>query len=149
MHAFARAVAEPSEGLAMATSALQGAAPKPSEPIADGGNGQADAAIARVLAAERDARTAVADCALQAEGELQAGRERARLITARGAERVANVQHCIEARIAAMQTRIAAERERLGHPAGERRDDAQRLAAAVDVLADELSRGALAAGPPR
>ena len=102
----------------------------------------ADAAIARVLAAERDARTAVAESAQQAERELQAARERVRAITARGAARVARVQRCIEHRLDEALAAIAAEQAALAQPRAHVALDAQRLAAVVDRLADELTRGA-------
>jgi hypothetical protein len=127
----------------MASTALDGAAPRPPPEVSAATTETADAAIARVLTAERDARAAVAECALQAERELQAGRERARLITARGADRVASVQRSIERQLTAALARIGAERAALAQPHADAQLDASRLAAAVDTLADELTRGML------
>lgn len=134
----------------MASTALDGAAPRASAEASAPDQQSADAAIARVLAAERDAREAVAECARQAEREVQAARERVRAISARGAERVGRVQRSTERQLAAALSRIAAERAALARPAGDRDLDAARLQFAVDTLADELTRGALTAraGPP-
>jgi len=127
----------------MATTALDSAAPRlPPETSGDPAV-TADAAIARVLTAERDARAAVAECAVQAERELQAGRERARTISARGAGRVSFVQRSTERQLADARARIAAERAALAEPAVIVHAD-RRLADAVGTLADELTRGALA-----
>lgn len=128
----------------MGTTALESAASRPS---AETSTATADAAIARVLAAERDARVAVAECAQQAERELQAGRERERIITARGAGRAARVQRSVERRLERALAGIAAERAALAQPATDAALDARRLAAAVETLADELTRGTLARKP--
>jgi regulator of protease activity HflC (stomatin/prohibitin superfamily) len=127
----------------MASTAQDGAAPRPPPEAAAVVNELADAAIARVLAAERDARAAVAECALQAEGELQSARDRARAIAARSADRVARVQRSTDAQLDAALARIAAERAALAQPHGDPQVDARRLAAAVATLADELTRGVL------
>lgn len=129
----------------MATSALESAATRPAGN--DAAAVAADAAIARVLAAERDARAAVAECVLQAERELQAGRERARLIAARGADRAVRVQHSAERRLTQAAARIASERDALSRVAGDPVADERRLAVAVERLADELSRGTLTPPP--
>jgi hypothetical protein len=135
----------------MASTALDGAAPRASAEASAAENETADNAIARVLGAERDARSAVAECGRQAERELQAARERVRSISARGAERVARMQRSIDSQLTAALARIAAERVALAQPAGNRELDATRLRSAVDTLADELTRGALPrrGGPPR
>jgi hypothetical protein len=130
----------------MATTALDGAAPRASAEASAAANETADAAIARVLAAERDARNAVAECARQAEHEVQVARERVRAIGARGAERVARVQRSTDRRLTLALARIAAERAALTAASGGRDVDAARLQAAVDTLADELTRGALPRG---
>lgn len=133
----------------MASTALDGAAPRASAEATAAEQQTADAAIARVLGAERDARSAVAECALQAAREVQAARERVRAISARGAERGARVQRITDSQLSAALARIAAERAALALPAGDRDLDAARLQSVVDTLADELTRGALPqrAGP--
>jgi transcription initiation factor TFIIIB Brf1 subunit/transcription initiation factor TFIIB len=133
----------------MASTALDGAAPRTSAEASAAENETADVAIALVLGAERDARSAVAECARQAEREVQAARERVRAISARGAERSARVQRSTDRQLSAALARIAAERAALALPAGDRDLDAARLRSAVDTLADELTRGALPqpAGP--
>lgn len=128
----------------MATTVLDSAAPE------TGAGSAADLAIARVLGAERDARSAVADCAQQAERELQAGRDRARLIAARAADRVARVQRAVERECSEALERIDAERSALAAEHGGLIDEAQRQARAVEQLACELTQQAAAAPtPPR
>lgn len=127
----------------MASTALDGAAPRASAEATAAEQQTADAAIARVLGAERDARSAVAECARQAEREVQTARERVRAISARGAERVARVQRITDSQLSAALARVAAERAALALPAGDRDLGAARLQSAVDTLADELTRGAL------
>jgi hypothetical protein len=94
-----------------------------------------DAAIARVLAAERDARAAVSDCAARVEAHVQGAREQARTIAARAAQRSARVHAAVEQRIADAVARLEAERASLGSGP----EDGARLAAAVAALARDLT----------
>jgi hypothetical protein len=125
----------------MATTVLDTTAPE------TGRGSEADQAIARVLGAERDARVAVAECAQQAERELQAGRERARLIAARAAERVARVQRAVGQQRSQALDRIGAERAALAQQATAGDDEAQRRARAVAQLARELAEQAAPHAP--
>jgi len=102
-------------------------------------------AIARVLAAERDARVAVAACAEQAEAEGQAARERSRAIAARGAARTAAVQSALERALERLRRDHDAHRALLTTSGARAGDDTARLARAVERLADELTRGELPA----
>ncbi len=99
----------------------------------------ADRAIARVLAAERDARIAVAACAEQAGLEVQQARDRARLIAARAGERNARILAAIAGRLQQRLAAIDAQRQTLAAPAGESAAGAWRRAKAVERLAAELS----------
>lgn len=100
----------------------------------------ADRAIACVLQAERDARVAVHACEQQSESEVQAARERARVIAERAAVRVARVHRAVEARLEASLARIEAQRAALTAEATVTPADPARLAAAVQTLAKELTR---------
>lgn len=126
----------------MASSVLDGRLPAG----ADQTGTPADRAIARVLAAERDARLAVAECAQQAERESQLARDTARRIAARGAERVTRVQEVAERQLAGALARVAVEREALAAHETDPAAIAERLQAAVARLANELSRGTPGAG---
>ncbi len=106
----------------------------------------ADRAIACVLQAERDARVAVRACEQQSDSEVQAARERARVIAERAAVRVARVHRAVEARLDAALARIDAQRTVLATVVNDAPADPARLAAAVQALAHELTHdpGALA-----
>lgn len=107
----------------------------------------ADRAIACVLQAERDARIAVQACEQQSENEIQLARERARVIAERAAARVARVHHTVEARLDAELARIDAQRSALAAEGHDAPADPARLAAAVQALAQELTRDPGAAVP--
>ncbi|MDZ7653850.1 MAG: hypothetical protein U5L03_15510 [Burkholderiaceae bacterium] len=134
----------------MATPLFDGAAPAASAADAPSASTtHAELAIARVLAAEQDARAAVAACARQAKQVVQFARDRARAIQARAAARVAHAQAMAEGELARLRAHDAAQHRalaRIGSGAG---DDAQQLARAVEQLADELTRGTLSAMAPR
>jgi hypothetical protein len=133
----------------MATPLFDSAAPAASAADAPSASTtHAEIAIARVLAAEQDARAAVAACARQAEHDVQFARDRARAIQARAAARVARAQAMAERELARLRALDAAQHlalARIGSGAG---DDAQQLARAVEQLADELTRGTLPASSP-
>jgi hypothetical protein len=93
-----------------------------------------------VLQAERDARIAVLACEQQAESEVQAAREGARVIAERAAVRVARVHRAVEARLEAALARIDAQRSALVADANDVPADPARLTAAVQQLALELTR---------
>lgn len=106
---------------------------------------EADAAIARVLAAERDARVAVVDCAQQAEREVQQARERARVVAARSAERTDRVHRAIERQLGVRLAEIDTQRRALAMASSDALVDIAALVEAVARLADELTR---APAPP-
>jgi predicted component of type VI protein secretion system len=101
-----------------------------------------DDAIARVLEAERSARSAVAQCAQEAEAMRQAARARAHAIAERAAERTAAVHRWTDVSICARIDALNRERALLQQPAGPAPDEPQRLTRALDRLADELVGGA-------
>jgi hypothetical protein len=108
-------------------------------------------AIARVLAAEGEARAALAACAEQAEAEVQAARDRARAIAARGAARTAAVQSAVERALERLRRDHEVQRALLaGAGAGaSAADDERRLARAAEGVADELTRGEVPAAGDR
>lgn len=108
-------------------------------PSSAAGWDDADRAIARVLAAERDARVAVAACAEQAEREVQQAHDRAHRIAARAGERTARILAAIDARLQQRLAAIDARREALGTEIVDAAADARRRAGAVTRLAAELS----------
>lgn len=108
-------------------------------PATAAGGDDADRAIALVLAAERDARAAVAACAQQAERELQLARERAHRIAERGGDRTARIQAAIDLRLARRLAAIEAQRRAMAADAVDSAADAQRRADAVATLAAELT----------
>lgn len=127
----------------MTARSLDGAAPRPTAGAA-AETLTADQAIAQVLAAESEARTAVAQCAERAELEQQLARERARAIAARAGRRVARVQRAVESALSELTLRHTEKVAALARSAPGAPGDAHRLARAVAALADELSGSAAA-----
>ncbi len=100
-----------------------------------------DDAIARVLEAERTARGAVTLCSEQAEAIRQAARARAHGIAERAAERAAAVHRWTDASIRARVDALNQERAALRQATTTAADEPQRLARALDRLAEELAGG--------
>jgi vacuolar-type H+-ATPase subunit H len=100
-----------------------------------------DDAIARVLEAEGSARATVESCAAEADEVRQAARERAHAIAERAAERAAAVHRWTDESIRARIAELNRERAALSQPAASAPDEPQRLARALDRLAEELSGG--------
>ena len=100
-----------------------------------------EAAMARVLAAERKGREALEQSRREAAHILHDARAAAKAISARAARRTANVRAAMERRLAARLAEIVAQ-ERVALLAGEL-DPAARasLALAIDRLAAELTGG--------
>lgn len=100
-----------------------------------------EAAMARVLAAERDARAAIEETARGAQRLREDARLRAKAIAAAAARRVAAVRGAMERRLAQSLERIATlEREALA--AGDLEpSDHRRLERAIERHAAELSSG--------
>ena len=99
------------------------------------------AAIARVLAAERDARAATLTCGHDAAALMQAAREAARHIGARAAQRSARVHDSAHAQTAVRLAAIDSQRARLAAVRIDPLVDAQRIRAAVSALATALLEG--------
>lgn len=110
-------------------------------PVDTAATAPVDDAIARVLEAERAARATVAQCAEEAEATRQAARARAHAIAERAAERAAAVHRWTDASIHARIDELNRERDDLLQPAGPAPDEPQRLARALDRLAEELAGG--------
>jgi len=100
-----------------------------------------DDAIARVLEAEQTARVAVGSCAEKADALRQAARARAHAIAERAAERAAAVHRSTDASIRARIDELNRERAALQQPEGPAPDEPERLARALDRLAEELAGG--------
>jgi len=97
-----------------------------------------DAAIARVLQAEHDARDDVQRCAAEAESLVESAKELARQIARRAAHRSVRVQRWSAATLQQQFDELAAQQsrmERLSSQTGTPRS----LQAAVDALATHLT----------
>jgi hypothetical protein len=97
-----------------------------------------DAAIARVLQAERDAGEAVRRCARDAEALVEQAHELARAIARRAAERGVRVQHGAAAALQRRLAELTAQQARL-RDASIPADAPARLRCAVRVLAAQLT----------
>ena len=101
-------------------------------------NAAAAAAIARVLAAERDARSAIAQAEAEVTHIAEAARAAARASAERTESRLRRLVECIErdtaARLAAIDARAVALEQRQADVAG----DAAIVRAAVEALARRL-----------
>lgn len=100
-----------------------------------------DAAIARVLQAEREAREDVQRCAVQAESLVEKAHERARQIARRAAHRSVRVQRWSAATLQRELDRLAEQHARLEQAAA-RADAPSQLQRAVEVLAALLTGAA-------
>ncbi|MFN7570020.1 MAG: hypothetical protein ACK5TK_01000 [Betaproteobacteria bacterium] len=103
--------------------------------------GDAAAAIARVLQAEGAARAATAECERQAAALVQDARDCTRRIGARAAGRSTRVHDAARAQTAARLAAIEAERARLAAVRSDPQADAPRIRAAVSALATALLGG--------
>lgn len=99
---------------------------------------EVDAAIARVLAAEQAARQAVEQCEVEARRRVESAQARAHEVAERAARRVARVHRWTDTTIATRTAAINAERAALVGANLARPDEARRLAAVLQQLADEL-----------
>jgi hypothetical protein len=98
-----------------------------------------EAAMARVLAAERAAREALERCARHAAAIQEQAHARAKAIASAAARRVATVRGAMERRLAEGLARVRAlEREALADSEPDRSENA-RLAAAIERHAEELT----------
>jgi vacuolar-type H+-ATPase subunit H len=102
----------------------------------------AETALDEVLAAERQAREAVAECRTRGEAIRDLGRARAQHIRARAEERIVALHARSDATVARTVAVIAEEARSLAGPVEP--DDAQiaRLDLAIATLAAELTGGA-------
>ena len=101
----------------------------------------ADAAIARVLQAEREALAAVERCEQQAQALVAAAREDARRLAARAEERLAAAHARLAARAASESAALEDEIARVRGTSPTRAGERSRLEAAVRRLAAELAGG--------
>jgi len=99
-----------------------------------------DAAIARVLQSERDARNAVRECAREAEAIVERAQQQAREIARRAAQRAVRVQRWSAE---ALQRRLARLAAGNAHPHQDAGDStlAKRLKQAAASIAAELTGG--------
>jgi len=100
-----------------------------------------DAAIARVLDAERAARDTVMEAEAEAVRLNEDARARARTIAERCERRIRSVLAVHDAHVAERIAMLDTEAASLGRPHVLDADETARLARAVEALADELIRG--------
>lgn len=113
---------------------------EPRNPVADGGV-RADAAIARVLAAERSAREAIGAAQHRVVAIAEAARRDAAARAARSEARVGRIVAAFERRTADELAAIDAEIAALAQPAPLDDADRSRVRDAVRALARELVGG--------
>lgn len=106
-----------------------------------GNVGVADAAIARVLAAEIDARLAVEQAQVQVQQIAEAARAAARAVAERTERHIRAVTSAFERDLAARLAAIDAEARRLAAPQALGEAEAADLARHVRALAQELVAG--------
>ena len=102
-------------------------------------NGLAEAAIARVLGAERQARDAVERAMLETHAIAEVARAEARALTERTERRIRAVVSAFERELAARVAAIDADAERLDNPQPLTPDELAALGQAVASLARELT----------
>lgn len=100
--------------------------------------GRVDAAIARVLQAEREAHASVEHCAREAEALVDAAQERARQIARSAAQRSARVQRWSATMLQRELDRVARAQSQIEQAVGEPCSPAQ-LRRAVDLLAAQIT----------
>ncbi len=101
-------------------------------------DGGADAAMARVLAAEREAREAVETFVQEAGRRRDDARELEKRIAERAARRAASARAALAARLEQRLAGIAASERAIDASAGPDADERRRLAEALERLAEEL-----------
>jgi hypothetical protein len=114
---------------------MSGAQPMPSDKAVD-------AAIAAVLAAERDARDSLAQAARTADENEERARARARRLEARTTERIRAVRAAFAARLTLALERMHAEQDAIDSAPGLNDEELAALERALQVLAAELTGGA-------
>lgn len=105
-------------------------------------NELAEAAISRVLDAEREAHEAIERALLEVHGIAEAARADARALAERTERRIRIVVGAFERELAARVAAIDAEADRLDSPQALRDDERAALQQAVAGLARELTGGA-------
>lgn len=101
-----------------------------------------EAAMARVLAAERDARQALEQSTREAAHAIEQAHAASRAISARAARRIATVRAAMERRMAARLAEIDVLEVTANAAGGLEAGEREHLARAVELLAAELSGGA-------
>jgi hypothetical protein len=99
-----------------------------------------DAAISRVLQAEREAREAVVRCAREAEAIVEQARRQARQIARRSAHRAIRVQRWSASLLQRQLAAVAAQQAEIG-PASALAEPGPRIRQAAERLAAELTGG--------
>ena len=100
-----------------------------------------EAAISRVLEAERDARAAAEAARVQAADRVENARTRTIAIARRAERRIRRYQHAIEQRVELERHAVEGEIAALAHAAGEDPQTLRREADAVETLVAELTGG--------
>lgn len=101
-----------------------------------------EAAIARVLACERDAREAIAQARLDAEQIAESGRAAARALAERTELRIRAIRAAFERRLSAELAALLAADDEIPAEAGLSITDVVQLERAVTALAAELTGAA-------
>ncbi|MEF9944263.1 MAG: hypothetical protein RR101_10540 [Burkholderiaceae bacterium] len=102
---------------------------------------QVDAAIARVLASEQEAQTAIITAGERAAAQLEAARHQARAIAAGAEARVARCRLAIEREVATRSAEVDRQVARLRESPAQHPAQLARLQQAIDRLARELTGG--------
>lgn len=100
-----------------------------------------EAAIARVLGAEREARAATEAARGQATARIESARTQAIAIARRAERRISRYRAATEQRVEAERREIEAQIGALAHAAGEDPQIVRREADAVETLVAELTGG--------
>jgi hypothetical protein len=108
---------------------------------ADRSDAKVEAAIARVLACERDARDAIARAGREAAELAEAGRAAARAVGERTETRIRSVRAAFERRLAAELDALHAAEDAIVDDEPIAGDDLARLDRAIAALAAELTGG--------
>lgn len=114
---------------------------KPSDPPAVPLPATADQAIARVLAAERNANAAVDECREEARLRLEEARRRTRVIDQRTDARIARLRQRSRRHTAAERTRLEEQARGDGAASITPADESQRIETVIAQLAAELTGG--------
>jgi cell division septum initiation protein DivIVA len=102
--------------------------------------GSVDAAIARVLLAEQEARAAVQNCAREADAIVEQAQQTARDVARRAAQRTVRVQRWAAERLRQQLAEVEAQQAQIEH-ASAGTAGGRPLADVIETLAAELTGG--------